>query len=69
MKDTMIGVDLAKSIFQVHGALMSGKEQFSKKADTASVLEVHGRSFASCGSDGGLRQCPFLGVGDDQDRP
>jgi transposase len=31
MKDTMIGVDLAKSIFQVHGALMSGKEQFRKR--------------------------------------
>lgn len=31
MKDTMIGVDLAKSIFQVHGALLSGKEQFRKK--------------------------------------
>ncbi len=31
MKDTMIGVDLAKSIFQVHGALMSGQEQFRKR--------------------------------------
>lgn len=31
MKDTMSGVDLAKSVFQVHGALMSGKEQVRKR--------------------------------------
>jgi transposase len=30
-KDTMIGVDLAKSVFQVHGASMSGQEKFRKK--------------------------------------
>jgi len=29
--DTMIGVDLAKNVFQVHGALMSGQVQFRKK--------------------------------------
>ncbi len=31
MEHIMIGVDLAKSIFQVHGALMSGREQFRKR--------------------------------------
>lgn len=31
MKNTMIGVDLAKHVFQVHGALMSGHVQFRKK--------------------------------------
>ena len=31
MNDTMIGVDLAKSVFQVHGALMTGHVQFRKK--------------------------------------
>ncbi len=30
-KDTMIGVDLAKSVFQVHGASMSGAVKFRKK--------------------------------------
>ena len=30
-KDTMIGVDLAKSVFQVHGASMTGHEKFRKK--------------------------------------
>lgn len=29
--DTMIGVDLAKNVFQLHGALMSGQVQFRKK--------------------------------------
>jgi transposase len=31
MKDTMMGADLAKSIFQVHGASMSGQVQFRKR--------------------------------------
>lgn len=30
-KDTMIGVDLAKAVFQVHGASMTGQEKFRKK--------------------------------------
>ncbi len=30
-KDTMIGVDLAKSVFQLHGASMTGQMQFRKK--------------------------------------
>src|SRR3546814_3647201 len=29
--DTMIGVDLAKSVFQVHGASMNGEIQFQRK--------------------------------------
>ena len=31
MKDTMIGVDLAKRVFQVHGATMTGHVMFRKK--------------------------------------
>jgi transposase len=31
MKDTMIGVDLAKSVFQLHGASMAGHVKFRKK--------------------------------------
>ncbi len=31
MKDIMIGVDLAKSIFQLHGASMTGELQFRKR--------------------------------------
>ena len=31
MKDTMIGVDLAKSVFHVHGASLAGQVKFRKK--------------------------------------
>jgi transposase len=31
MKDTMIGVDLAKNVFQVHGASMQGEVKFRRK--------------------------------------
>lgn len=31
MKDTMIGVDLAKNVFQIHGASMRGEVKFRKK--------------------------------------
>ena len=31
MNDMMIGVDLAKNVFQVHGALRTGEVQFRKK--------------------------------------
>lgn len=31
MKDTMIGVDLAKNVFQLHGASMTGEVKFRKK--------------------------------------
>ena len=31
MKDTMIGVDLEKRVFQVHGASMTGHVKFRKK--------------------------------------
>lgn len=31
MKDTMIGVDLAKNVFQLHGATMSGHLKFRKR--------------------------------------
>lgn len=35
MKNTMIGVDLAKSVFQLHGASMSGYVKFRKKVTRA----------------------------------
>ena len=35
MKDTMIGVDLAKSVFQLHGASMAGHLKFRKKVTQA----------------------------------
>jgi len=39
MKDMMIGVDLAKNVFQAHGALRTGEVQFRKKL-TRTVFPV-----------------------------
>ena len=40
MKDTMIGVDLAKRVFQLHGATMTGEVKFRKK-----MTREHFRAF------------------------
>ncbi len=38
MKDTMIGVDLAKRVFQLHGASLTGQLKFRKKLTRALLL-------------------------------
>jgi transposase len=40
MKDTMIGVDLAKNVLQVHGASMSGQVKFRKKLTRPQFLRL-----------------------------
>jgi len=40
MKDTVIGVDLAKNILQVHGASMSGQVKFRKKLTRPQFLKL-----------------------------
>ena len=56
MKDMMIGVDLAKSVFQVHGALRTGEVQFRKKltrTQFSALMAQHEPSlvvFEACGS-------------------
>ena len=37
-KDTMIGVDLAKNVFQLHAASMTGQQRFCKKLSRQSFL-------------------------------
>ncbi|MDQ0840153.1 transposase [Sphingomonas faeni] len=39
MNETMIGVDLAKAVFQVHGASMTGEPMFRKKLSRQSFSE------------------------------
>ncbi len=39
MKDTMIGVDLAKHVFQLHGASMTGEVRFRKKLSRPQFLK------------------------------
>lgn len=56
MKDMMIGVDLAKNVFQIHGALRTGEVQFRKKLTRAQFLAFMGQQgpclviFEACGS-------------------
>jgi transposase len=38
-KDTMIGVDLAKNVFQIHGASTTGNEKFRKKLSRPQFLK------------------------------
>jgi len=40
MKDTMIGVDLAKNVFQLHAASMTGQLKFHKKLSRSQFREV-----------------------------
>ena len=49
MKDTVIGVDLAKTIFQVHGASRAGEVMFRKKLRRQQVYAVHGHAAACSG--------------------
>lgn len=60
---TIIGVDLAKNVFQVHGAATDGSVLF-RKAVTAAVRAVHGRAAAVPGGDGGVPQRAPLSTGD-----
>lgn len=56
MKDMMIGVDLAKNVFQIHGALRTGEVQFRKKLTRVQFLAFMGQQepclviFEACGS-------------------
>ncbi len=55
MKDMMIGVDLAKNVFQVHGALRTGEVQFRKKLTRTQFSEFMAQQqpclviFEACG--------------------
>lgn len=56
MKDMMIGVDLAKNVFQLHGALRTGEVQFRKKLTRKQFPAFMARQepclviFEACGS-------------------
>ncbi len=64
MNDTMIGVDLAKNVFVLHGASMNGRGEVPQKAVPVAVSEVYSGS-STCGrGDGSLRQRALLGATD-----
>lgn len=56
MKDTMIGVDLAKNIIVLHGTSMTGELRFRKKLSRSQFIQFMQRQpaavvvFEACGS-------------------
>ena len=63
-----IGLDLAKSVFQAHGADASGAVLFRKKLRRHQVLAFFCGPATLHGGDGGLRQRALLGARDRQAR-
>lgn len=61
---SMIGLDLAKNVFQVHGADASGAILSRKKLRRDQMLKFFDAQPACNGCHGGLRQQPLLGAGD-----
>lgn len=58
-----IGLDLAKNIFQVHGADASGAVVFRKQLRRGQVLKFFGSLPATVpGCDGSLWKLPLLGA-------
>ena len=58
-----IGLDIAKRVFQAHGADATGRVVFRKRLVRAKVLEFFGGAAAlSCGA-GGLWRGALLGAG------
>ena len=66
---SIIGVDLAKNVFQVHGpgARCGGGRvrAILKEAVAAAVRPVHGGAAVVLRGDGGVRQRPSLGAADE----
>ena len=66
---SIIGLDLAKNVFQAHGAGADGSVVFRAKLSRAQVLKFIGRAAALHRGDGSLRQRPSLGPSDRRSRP
>ena len=64
-----IGLDIAKNVFQAHGADASGAVLFRKRLRRAQVLAFFAGQPPVRRGDGGLRQGALLGARDRQARP
>jgi hypothetical protein len=60
-KVSTIGLDLAKNVFQVHGADVAGAVVFRKRLRRASVLQFFALQPPVYGCDGGLCGIALLG--------
>ena len=63
MKISIIGLDLAKQVFQVHPADAKGRCVLRKQLKRHVVLAFFAKLDLCCG-DGGVRHGPLLGAGD-----
>ena len=61
MEIITVGLDLAKNVFQVHGADGSGRAVLRKKLRRAQVLEFFGQLPGLRRGDGSLWRRSFLG--------
>ena len=59
---TIIGIDISKRSFQLHGATAEGKPVFGKKAFARKVPRIPLRSAAVPDCNGGLRRPRITGV-------
>lgn len=66
---SIIGLDLAKNVFQADGAGFDGSVVFCRKRVAGAVAEVPGRAATLRSSDGGLRLVASLGVSDRRSGP
>jgi len=60
---TTLGIDVAKSVFQLHGVDARGRVVLSRCVKRAVGTES-GESAALCDRDGDMRECAALGAGD-----
>ena len=63
-KVSIVGVDISKRVFQLHGSTASGRPVFVKKLSRGGFLPFLEGSAAVPGRDGGLRRRPPLGPAD-----
>ena len=59
---SIIGIDLAKRVFQLHGAAADGSVVFRKKLTRAQLAAVPGEPARLHRGDGGLRHGALLGA-------
>ena len=66
---SIIGIDLAKRSFQLHGAGAAGSVVFRRKVSREKLLARSRLARALRGGDGGVRERALLGPGDHEAGP
>ena len=63
MEVTRIGLDIAKTVFQVHGVDAQGKVSVQKRLSRSKVLPYFAQLPPVSDWEGSVRQCALLGAG------